>query len=67
MIIIPLNVKSQETGTVKLFSQATVDSQNLGCGTRIIADYDHVRITSFSDLHVKLWRKEDYDLHTDHL
>ena len=39
VIRISLNVKSQGTKKIEVFSQRTDDSKNLGCETLYIADY----------------------------
>ena len=62
MIIICLNVKSQRTKKVDVLSQGTNDSKNLRCETMYISDYEHVNISSFAVLGIKLWLEEDGDL-----
>ena len=54
MIRISLNVKSQGTKIIEVFSHGIADSQNLGCGTLYIADYEYVNISSFVVLDIKL-------------
>ena len=58
-----LNPKGMKN--VELFSQGTVDSQNLRYKTLATADYEHVSILSFSVLDLKFLMEEDDDLHTD--
>ena len=62
MIRICLNVKSQRTKKLEVFSRGTDDSKNLGCKTLYIGDYEYVNISSFAVLGIKLWLKEDGDL-----
>ena len=62
MITICLNVKSQRTKEIKVFSQGTDDSKNLRRETLYIGDYEYVNISSFAVLSVKLWLEEDGDL-----
>ena len=66
MIRISLNVKSQVTKKVKVFSQGTDDSKSLKYETLYIADYEYINITSFAVSDIKLWLEEDSDLNTDH-
>ena len=62
MIRICLNVKSQGTKKVEVFSQGTDNSKNLRCKTLHIRDYEHINISSFAVLGIKLWLEEDGDL-----
>ena len=62
MIRICLNVKSQRTKKVEVFSQGTDDSKHLRRETLYIGDYEYVNISSFAVLGVKLWLEEDGDL-----
>ena len=61
MIRISLNVKSQGTIKIEVFSQGTDDSKHLKCGTLYIADCEYKNITSFAVLDIKLWLEEDSD------
>ena len=58
MIRICLNVKSQRTKKIEVFSQGTVDSKNLRCETLCIGDCEHVKISSFAMLGIELWLEE---------
>ena len=62
MIRICLNVKSQRTKNIEVFSQGTYDSKNLRCETLYIGDYGYVNISSFAVLGIKLWLEKDGDL-----
>ena len=62
MIRICLNIKSQRTKEIEVFSQGTDDSKNLRCETLYIGDYEYVNISSFAVLGIKLWLEEDDDL-----
>ena len=42
-----LNVKSQRTKKIEVFSQGTDDSKNLRCETLYIGDYEYVNVSSF--------------------
>ena len=59
MIRICLNVKSQGTIKIEVFSQGTDDSKNLKCETLYIGNYKYVNISSFAVLGIKLWLEED--------
>ena len=48
MIRFSLNVRSQETKKLEVFSQVTDDSKNLRRETLCIADYKNVNISSFA-------------------
>ena len=63
MIRISLNVKSQGTKIIEIFSQGTDDSKTLRC--EYIADYECVNISSFAVLGIKLWLEEDGNLDID--
>ena len=62
VIRIRLNIKSQRTRKIEVFSEGTLDSKNLRCETRYIGDYEYVNISSFAVLGIKLWLDEDGDL-----
>ena len=63
VIRICLNVKSQRTKEIEVFSQWTDDSKNLRCETLSIGNYaEYVNISSFVVLVTKLWLEEDGDL-----
>ena len=62
MIRICLNVKSQRTIKIEVFSQRTDDSKNLRCETLYIGDHGYVNISSFAVLGIKIWLEEDGDL-----
>ena len=62
MIRICLNVKSQRTNKIEVFSQGTDDPKNLRRETLYNGDYEYVSISSFSVLGIKLWLEEDGDL-----
>ena len=62
MIRICLNVKSQRTKKIKVFSQGTDDSKNIRCETVYIGDKECVNIFSFDVVGIKLWLEEDGDL-----
>ena len=62
MIRVCLNVKSQQTKKIEVFSQGTDDSNNLRCETLYIGDYEYVNISSFAVLGIELWLEEDGDL-----
>ena len=47
--------------------QGTYNSQNLRQETLVIADYKHVKKSSFALLELKLWLKEGDDSLTDRL
>ena len=57
MIRIPLNVKSEGTKKIEVFSQGTGDSNNLRCETLYIADYEYISITSFTVLDIDQFPK----------
>ena len=61
MIRICLNVKSQRTKKIKVFSQGTDDSKHLRYESLYIGDYEYVNISSFAVLGIKLWLEEDDD------
>ena len=61
VIRIFLNVKSQRTKKIEVFSQGTDDSKNLRCETLYNGDYEYVNISSFAVLGIKLWLEEDGD------
>ena len=61
MIRISLSVRSQGTKNSKF----SPNSKNLRCETLYIADYEHINITSFAVLDIKLWLEEGSDLDTD--
>ena len=61
-----LNIKPQETKKIKVFSQGTDHSKTLRCETLYIADYEHINISSFAVLYMKLWLETDGDLNIDH-
>ena len=42
-------------------------SQNLRYETLVIADYEYVKIFRIPVMDIKLWMKEDPDLHTNRL
>ena len=63
VIRICLNVKSQRTKKIEVFSQRTDDSKNLRCETLYISDYEYVNISSFTVLGIKLWLEEDGDFY----
>ena len=62
MIRICLNVKSERTIKIEVFSQGTDDSKNLRCETLYVGDYEFVKIFSFAVLGIKLWLEEDSEL-----
>ena len=62
MIGICLNVKSQQTKKIEVFSQGTDDSKNLKCETLYTGDYEYINSSSSVVLGIKLWLKEDGDL-----
>ena len=62
MIRICLNVRSQRTKKIYVFSQGTDDSKNSRCETLYIGDYEYINISSFAVLGIKLWLEEDGDL-----
>ena len=62
MIRICLNVKSQLTKKIEVFSQGTDDSKNLRCENLYIGDYEYVNNSSFALLGIKLWLEEYGDL-----
>ena len=64
-IKIPLNFKSQGTDKHELFSQGTYDSQNSRYETLAIADYEYAKISRTAVMDMKLWMKEDLNLHTN--
>ena len=66
MTRISLNVRSQRTKNIEVFSQGSDDSKSLRCETLRIADYEYVNISSFAVLDIKLWLKEDSNLDTYH-
>ena len=66
MIRISLNVKSQGTKKIEVFSQETDDSKNLRYQPPYIAGYENVNISSFAVLDIKLWLEEGGDLNSDH-
>ena len=57
-----LNVKSQRTKKIAVFSQGTDDSKILRYETLYIGDYEYVNIPSVAVLGIKLWLEEDGDL-----
>ena len=62
MINIILNAKSQgltRKEKVKLFSQVTYSSQNLGNKSLLTADHKYIKVSKLVVLAVKLWLKED--------
>ena len=66
MIRISLNVKSQGTKKIEVFSQGTDDSKILRCEALYIADYEYVNITSFAVLDVRLSLEEYSDFDKNH-
>ena len=50
---------------ITFFAQETYDFQILGNEALIIAGYEDIKISIFYWLAVKLWLKEDDDLHTN--
>ena len=66
-IKIALNSKYQGTENFELFFQGNYDSQNLRNESLVIAGYEYVKISSIVVMDIKLWMKEDLDLHTNHL
>ena len=62
MIRICLNVKSQWTEKIEIFSQGTDDSKRLRCKTLYVGDYEYVDNSSFAVLGIKLWLGGDGDL-----
>ena len=62
-----MNVKSQRTKLIEVFSQGPDDYKNLRCETLYIGDYEYVNITSFAVLGIKLWLEEDGDLNRNDL
>ena len=62
MIRICLNIKSQRTKKIEVFSQWTDDSKTLKCEALYIGDYEYVNVSSFAVLGIKLWLEEDDDL-----
>ena len=66
-IKIALNFKSQGTEKFEPFSQGTYDSQTLRYETLVTADYEYVKISRIAVMDIKLWLKEDLDLHRNHL
>ena len=62
MIRISLNIKSQWTNKIEVFTQGTDDSKNLRCETLYIGDYKYVNTSNFAVLGIKLWLEEDGDL-----
>ena len=61
VIRICLNVKSQQTKKIEVFSQWTDSSKTLRCETLHIGDDENVNISSFAVLGIKLWLEEDGD------
>ena len=66
-IKIAYKFKSQETEKFDFFSHTTYDSQNLRYETLVSVDYNCVKISRIAVVDIKLWMKEDLDLHTNHL
>ena len=66
-IKIALNFQCQGTEKFDLFSQGTYGSQNLRYQMLVIADYEYVKIFRVAVMDIKLWMKEDLDLHANHL
>ena len=66
MIRMSLDVESQRTKKIELFSQGTDESKNLRCETLYIANYEYVNISRFAVLDIELRLEEDGDLHTNH-
>ena len=62
MIRICLNVRSQRTKEIEVFSQGTDGFKNLRCETLYIGDDECVNISSFAVLGIKLWPEDDDDL-----
>ena len=60
-----INVKSQGIKKFQVFSQGTDDSKTLTRKILYIADHEHVNISSFAVLDIKLWPEENGDLNTD--
>ena len=67
MIRICLNIKSQRTLKIEVFSERTDDLKNLRCETLHIGDYEYVNISNFAVLGIKLWLEDDGDLNRDDL
>ena len=65
-IKIALNFNFQGNEKFELSSQGTYNFQNLRNETLVIADYEYAKISRIAVMDVKLWVKEDLDLHTDH-
>ena len=57
-----MDVKSQRTKKIEVFSKGTDDSKNLKCEALYIVDHEYVKISSFAVLGIKLWLEEDGDL-----
>ena len=66
MIRISLNVKSQGTEKIDVFSQGTDDIKKLRYETLYVADYKYVNISSYAVLDIKLWLEPDSNIDTDH-
>ena len=62
MIRICLNFKFQRTKKIYVSSQRSDEFKNLRCETVYIGDYEHLNISSFAVLGIKLWLEEDGDL-----
>ena len=62
VVRICLNVKSQPTKKIEVFSQGTDVSKKLRCETLYLGDCEYVNISSFAVLGIKLWLEEDVDL-----
>ena len=59
MIRICLNVRSQRTEKIEVFSHGTDDSKKFRCETQHFGDYEYLNISNFVVLGIKLWLKED--------
>ena len=59
------NFNSQRYDKVEFFSKETHDFQTLQGKSSIIAGYEDIKISIFHQLAVKLWLREDDDLHTN--
>ena len=59
-----LNLKGLK---IKFYSHGTDDSENLTHESLLTTDDNNVKLSTLTVLHIKLWLKEDNDLHTDNL
>ena len=59
------NLNFEKNEQIEVFSQETYNFQSLANEVLIIAGHEYIKISIFHQLAVKIWLKEDFDLHTN--